>query len=150
VTFALARDGLAFRSMSTMSSRQAPIVALAVVTVFGVILVLNRSFEKALEIYYFASAVLFGLAYASLIVFRRRDRRTGFQPVNDTPFKDRLKASPTFFRCPAGPLLAGLLILVQIANAVGIAMNNPRDAVYSAALLAGIAALYGVWKKLKT
>ena len=45
-------------------------------------------------------------------------------------------------------MLAGGLILIQIANAVGIAMNNPRDAMYASALLLVVGLLYFAWKRL--
>ena len=50
VTYALARDGLAFRFMSRMSGSQAPVPALIVVAGFAVVLVLNREFTQVLEI----------------------------------------------------------------------------------------------------
>ena len=131
VTFALARDGLAFRFMARMSKSQAPVPALVVVAAFSVMLVLARDFEQVIQIYFFASAVLFGLSYASLIVFRVRDREF---PAGA-------------FRCPFGPLQATVLILIQIALAIAIAMNNPRDAAYTAILLAAFGLLYVVWKR---
>lgn len=131
VTFALARDGLTFRFMSRMSKAQAPIPALIVVACFALLLVTNRSFEKALGIYYFAAAVLFGLAYGSLIVFRLREQSF---PRNT-------------FRAPAGPLLAALLIIVQFALAVNVALTQPRDALLTTLLLAFFVVLYFVWKR---
>jgi APA family basic amino acid/polyamine antiporter len=131
VTFALARDGLAFRFMSHMSRSQAPIPALLVVGAFALVLVLNREFTEVLEIYFLASAILFGLAYASLLVFRNRDR-------------GRFPASA--FRCPAGPAMAVALIFIQLALAAGIVARNPIDATYTGLLLLACGLLYGVWK----
>ena len=131
VTFALARDGLTFRFMSRMSSSQAPVPALWVVATFSVILVLTRSFGEVLQIYFFASAILFGLSYATLIVFRLRE----------DSFPDNA------FRCPAGMVLAVVLILIQIAIATGIAISSPKDAAYTTGLLAALSALYLFWKK---
>jgi amino acid transporter len=130
VTFALARDGLAIDLLSRMSRRQSPVPALIVVGVFATVLVLNRGFQAVLGIYFFASAILFALSYASLIVFRLRER-----------------AFPAgVFRCPAGITMAVFLILVQIAIGVGIAIadfrTGGRDTLLTAALLAVLAALY--------
>jgi len=132
VTFALARDGLAFRFMSRMSAAQAPVPAFIVVGGFAVGLVLTRKFAEVLQIYFLASALLFGLAYASLIVFRWRDQ--GVFPAH-------------VYRCPAGPILATVLILIQLALAAGIVMNNPLDAAYTAGLLVVLGLLYLVWKR---
>ncbi len=132
VTFALARDGLTFRFMSRMSKSQAPVPALIVVACFSVLLALNRSFSEVLNIYFFASCILFGLSYASLIVFRLRTR----------------EFPPHVFRCPFGILQAVAVIGIQLALAVSIAFDSPVDALYTTALLAGFGLLYLVWKRL--
>lgn len=132
VTFALARDGLTFRFMSRMSKAQAPVPALIVAGGFAVALVMNRNFGEVLNIYFLASAVLFGLSYASLIVFRLRDHTR----------------SPLIFRCPFGIALAVILILIQLALAISIALENPVDAGYTGLMLAVLALLYFVWKRV--
>ncbi len=131
VTFAQARDGLTFRFLGRMSEGQAPVPALVTVGGFSTVLVLNRNFTEALEIYYLASAVLFGLAYGSLIIFRLRDRRE----------------AEDYFRCPMGRLMALAVIAIQVALAVNIVRHNPRDALYTALLLAVCGAMYPFWRK---
>lgn len=131
VTFALARDGLAFRAMGRMSGAQAPVTALIVVGGFGAFLALNRDFRQMLNIYFFASSILFGLSYGSLIVFRWRDKRPNMR----------------VFRCPFGVLIAGLLILFQLALAKSISDHDPESRRYTLYLLSNIALLYAVWKR---
>ena len=131
VTYALARDGLTFRFISHMSKGQAPAPAFLIVAVFAVGLVLSRGFDEVLKVYFLASFVLFGLAYASLIVFRVRDR--GAFP-------------PHVFHCPAGSVLAMCLILIQLALAIGIVRSSPRDALYTGLLLVACGSLYWAWK----
>lgn len=132
VTFALARDGLTFGSLAKMSSRQAPVAALWFVAAVATFFTLARGFSQILNIYFLAAAVLFGLSYGSLIVFRVRERG---QPTEG------------IFRCPAGPWLAGLLILVQVSMAALIIYEHPKDSVYTVVLLLGFAALYKVWRR---
>jgi basic amino acid/polyamine antiporter, APA family len=135
VTFALARDGLTFKVIARMSRAQAPVPALLVVGGIATLLTYSRSFEQILNIYYLGSSVLYGLAYASLIMFRWRDRTMG-------------TAFPTnAFRCPAGPLLASLLILFQLYLAQGIVVHFPDDSLYTVALLAFFALLYLIWRR---
>ncbi len=131
VTFALARDGLTFRFMARMSPSQAPVNALIVVGGVAMILVLNRGFRDVLRIYFFASAVLFGLSYATLFIFRSREKR----------------CPDHVFRCPAGRLQAGFLILIELGLAINIAISQPRDAMYMAVVFVALAALYGIWKR---
>lgn len=131
VTYALARDGLAFGFMARMSKSQAPVPALLVVGCLSVVLITQRSFQEMIGIYYFAGSILFGLSFATLIIFRLREREF---PAHA-------------FRCPAGPLLASLIILMQLALAYKVLYDNPRDALYTTLLLAFFAALYFVWKR---
>lgn len=131
VTYALARDGLTFRFISHMSRGQAPTPAFLIVAAFAVGLVLRRGFREVMEVYFLASFVLFGLAYSSLIVFRVRDRGT---------------FPPRAYCCPAGPTLAVCLILIQLALAIGIVKNNPRDALFTGLLLVVCGPLYWAWK----
>jgi basic amino acid/polyamine antiporter, APA family len=131
VTFALARDGLAFGVLARMSNKQAPIPALTMVGAFAIVLVLSRRFGQVLEIYTLAAAILFGLSYASLIVFRLREKSF---PSN-------------VFRCPLGYVLAGGLVLFELVMAYGVAVGDPIQAVYTLALLAGFAATYFIWKR---
>lgn len=131
VTFALARDGLTFRSLAHMSSRQAPVPALLVVGGIAALFSLLRDFTQVMGIYFLAATVLYGLSYASLIVFRARES----------------SFPPNVFRCPCGPALAVIGITVQLAIAVYIAVQSPLDALYTVALLAALAALYAFWRK---
>lgn len=130
VTYALARDGLTFRLFARMSKAQAPVPALVVVTAFAIVLVLNRSFNQVLGIYFLATAVLFGLSYASLILFRLRE----------TTFPEHV------FRAPLGSFQACLLIILQLALAVYIARRQGRDAAYTALVLLVVGLGYFVWK----
>jgi amino acid transporter len=145
VTFALARDRLTFSFMSKMSQSQSPVAALCVVGAIATVFTLNRGYEDILKIYYLASAVLFGLTYASLIVFRVRDKKSG------------AGFPATAFRCPLGPLLAVLLILFELYLAVGIVEEDvavaerehhlPMDSIGTLMLLGAFAMLYVVWRR---
>jgi len=131
VTFALARDGLTFRWLAQMSKSQSPVAALMAVACVSVSLVIFRNFREVLKIYFFTSAILFGLSYASLIIFRRRES----------------SVSKNVFRCPFGPVLAVIVIFIQTALAISIAVDEPRDMFYTMILLVGLGGLYFFWKK---
>jgi basic amino acid/polyamine antiporter, APA family len=135
VPFALARDGFAPAAIGRMSSRQSPVAALFAVGTIAAIFTAFRGFTEILSIYFLASAILFGLDYAALIVFRIRDARAR------RPFPDHA------FRCPAGPGLALFLIGVQIAMGSLIIVESPTDSLYTLLLLAAFGAFYWVWKR---
>lgn len=134
VTFALARDGLAPRQLAFMSKGQSPVVALCAAAGIALVFTLARGFAQILSIYFLAAAVLFGLAYASLFVFRHRD------PPEGPP--------PNVFRAPGGRVLAGTLIAIQCAMGAMIVIESPLDSLYTVLLLASLAGVYVVWRRL--
>lgn len=140
VTYALARDGLTFGILGRMSKHQAPIGSILVGGVLACAFVLFRSFEAILRIYFLGSTVLFGLTYASLLVFRRRDRITG------------LGKRPDVFHTPGGPFVVVLLVGIELAIATSIVVDDfrtgSRDSLWTIALLIGLALLYWVWRTM--
>ncbi len=139
VMYAMARDGLTFKALGQMSPGQSPIASLTLVAAVACAFVLNRSFGEIVNIYFLASTILFGMSYVSLIVLRRRDQKAG------RPFP--LHA----FRAPAGIAIALVLVLWEMIVAWTIASNQLRtgkkDSLMTLGVLAGIAAMYPVWKK---
>lgn len=133
VTFALARDGLAPGVLARVSGQQAPVPALLTVGTIAVGIALMGDFEEILAVYFLAAAILFGLAYASLLVFRARDRRAGGAP-------------PGVFRAPGGPAIAVALILVQLAMAAKIVVDLPEQSLSTLGLLGAVAVVYAVWR----
>ena len=140
VTYALARDGLAFRRLARMSGAQAPVASFLVVGAIACGFVLNRKFEDILKIYFLASAFLFGLTYLSLIVFRARDRRAG------RPFPAGV------YRAPFGQWQATALVLLELAIAASIIRSDWQsgsvDSLLTLGLLAGMAVFYLFWKRV--
>lgn len=135
VTFALARDRLAPPALAKMSNAQAPVRALCLVGAIAMMFTLARGFQQILNIYFLAAAILFGLSYASLIVFRIRDRKRG-------------ETFPAHvFRCPGGVWLALILIAFEIFLAVRIVLDD-ADSRYPLVLFVVLAVVYAVWKRL--
>lgn len=138
VMYAMARDGLAPRTFGRMSEGQSPIAALVLGGALACAFVVNRSFEQILRIYFMASTVLFGLAYLSLIVFRRRERG-GAQAAD-------------VFRLPAGPWIALGLVVLEAALALNIVVadfrNGTQDSLWTLAFLAAMAVFYVLWKRM--
>jgi len=147
VTYALARDGLAFRWLAAMSSDQAPIGSLVVGGAIACAFVIQREFGQILRIYFLASTVLFGLSYLSLIVFRRRERRPAAAGCEAAAGE----SAADVYRAAAGEWIAALLVLFELAIAAGIVradfQQGSRDSLWTMVLLAALGTLYFVWKK---
>lgn len=127
VAWALGRDGFALEAMGEMNDRQAPVGALAVVGGIALVFALARDFEQILGIYFLATAILFGLVYLSLLVFRARD--DGPPPAG-------------VFVCPLPALWVGGLVIVQLAMAALVVWTSPEDAAATFGLLALVALGY--------
>lgn len=140
VPFALARDGFAPVALARMSPRQSPTIALVVSGVIAAGFCLFRAFDAMLRIYFLASTILFGMTYASLIVLRLRERKTG-------------EYSPTIFRAPAGMMMAGGLVLIELAIAVHLVTGDihtgSTDSLWTLALLATFGVAYVIWRAFR-
>ncbi len=138
VTFALARDGLAPGALARMNAGQSPVWSQVLAAGIAAVFVWRRSFTEILGIYFVASTILYGMAYVSLIVFRRRDRRVGVQR-ND------------IFLVPGGVWTALFVTSVQLLIAVFIATEEIRrggyDWLYTLGLLAAVAGAYPLWRR---
>jgi APA family basic amino acid/polyamine antiporter len=139
VPYALSRDGLAPAVFGRMSEGQAPVAALGLGGGLACAFVVNRGFEAILRIYFLASAVLFGLTYLSLVIFRLRDRRTGQTFPAEA------------FRLPLGIPIALALVALEGGLAVKIihadVTGGGRDSLYTLLLLGATAAAYRLWRR---
>jgi APA family basic amino acid/polyamine antiporter len=138
VLFAMARDGLAPKLFATMSDRQSPIAAIILAAALGCAFVVNRRFEEILRIYFLASAVLFGLTYLSLIIFRRREHSGEW---------------PNIFRLPLAVPIVLLLVAIEVAMAANIVIGDIRDGspdcIYTVLMLTAMASFYFIWRQFE-
>ena len=124
---------MAPRFLAGVSERQTPTGALLLCGALAIFFTLARDFAQILSIYTFAGLVLWGLAYSSIFVLRRRDVRSegGDSPV---------------YLSPLYPIAPAILVLTHAALAAGIAIASPREALESGLLLAAGAVLFLAWK----
>lgn len=74
VSFAMARDGLFFRSFARVNPRfHTPVVATVAQGLFAAVFTLVGSFRQLFTSYVFTSWIFYGLAVATVIVLRRRE-----------------------------------------------------------------------------
>jgi len=119
VYFAMARDGLFFRSFGRLSAgSQAPNVAIVVQGIWSMILALAGSFQQLFTYVVFTAWIFYGIAVFAVIVLRRREANL------DRPYR-----VPAY---PFVPILfvaaAGFIVAITIAN-------EPMQALYGIGLI---------------
>lgn len=80
VYFAMAEDGLFFRSVAYLSPRtNVPVVAIVLQSIWTVVIALTGRYDQILNYQVSIDAFFFGLTACCLFVLRRRDRSSGTQ-----------------------------------------------------------------------
>ena len=133
VYFAMAEDGLFFRSVAEVSAKtRVPVVAIVLQGVAAAIIAVSGTFGQILSYVVSVDFIFFGLTGLALFVFRRRD------PEQEVPFK-----------VPGHPFTTALLVIACWTVVVATVVNNPLNAIIGYAILAaGIpACLY--WQRSK-
>jgi APA family basic amino acid/polyamine antiporter len=133
VYFAMAEDGLFFRSVAHVSATtRVPVVAIVLQGAAAAIIAVSGTFGQILSYVVSVDFIFFGLTGAALFVFRRRDpsQRAGFE-------------------VPGHPLTTGFFVLACWAVVVATVANNPINSLIGYAILAaGVpACLYWQGKK---
>lgn len=87
VYFAMADDGLFFRSVATVSERtRVPVVAIILQGVATIVIALSGSFGQILSYVVSVDLIFFGLTGASVFIFRRRAKGAQVSVVPGHPF----------------------------------------------------------------
>jgi len=128
VFFAMAEDGLFFRSIAAVHPRfKTPYVAVALAGALGIAFVLFRTFEDLADTFVTAIIPFYALAVASVFVLRRRP---GYAPV---------------FRTPGYPVVP-ILFIASIIYLMGNALVDPSTRAWTLAtfgvILLGIPVYY--------
>jgi len=119
VYFAMARDGLFFRAVAQVNARtHVPVLAIVLQSVLTLVIALSGSYEKILNYVVSMDFIFFGLAGASVFVFRRREAHAGYR-VPGHPFTTALFVAAcwlvvlnTIYKYPANTALGlGILVL---------------------------------------
>ena len=120
VYFAMAEDGLFFRSVAKVSaSTRVPVVAIILQGVAAAVIALSGTFGQILNYVVSVDFIFFGLTGVALFVFRRRD------PGQDV-----------FFRAPGHPFTTGFYVLACWTVVVATVASNPMNAIIGYAILA--------------
>jgi APA family basic amino acid/polyamine antiporter len=120
VYFAMAEDGLFFRSVARVSARtRVPVIAIVLQGAAAAVIALSGTFGQILSYVVSVDFIFFGLTGAALFVFRRRN------PDQAVTFK-----------APGHPLTTGFFVLACWTVVVATVVNNPVNALIGYAILA--------------
>lgn len=132
VYYAMARDGVFPERLARLHPRfDTPSAAIVIQTVWAVILVLSGTYAQLVDYVVTADWIFFGMAGASLFVFRRRN---AVEPAMEGAFST-----------PGYPVVPGLFVVVAVLIVGSVLWTSPvRSGVGFAILAAGVPA-YFVW-----
>lgn len=135
VYYAMARDGVFFRAVGTVSSRtRVPVVAIVLQGVWATAIAATGRYDQILNYVVALDVLFFGLTGASLIVFRAR----------------QLGDAGDHIRVPLHPVTTALFVLACWAISVSTIVHNPRDAGMGVIILLIGIVVYQFWRKSAT
>jgi APA family basic amino acid/polyamine antiporter len=131
VYYAMARDGVFFTRVGTVSKRtRAPVVAIVLQGIWASVIAVVGLYEQVLNYVVALDAVFFGLTGAALLVFRRRDP-TAVRGV----------------RMPGHPITTGVFVLAFWTLAASTIVQFPKDAGMGVLILLVGLPVYSFWKR---
>lgn len=133
VYFAMARDGLFFRSVARVTRRtHVPAAAIVLQSVWTVVIALSGRYEQILNYVVSMDFLFFGLTGASLFVFRRREERAG-------------KKTYFGYRALGHPFSTGIFVLVSWLVVINTICKYPKNSLLGVfSLLLGLP-VYAFW-----
>jgi APA family basic amino acid/polyamine antiporter len=131
VPFAMARNGLFFRSVGTIHPRfRTPSVSILALCGWAAVLVLSGRYDQLYTYVIFASAILYGMATASVVVLRHK------KPDLARPYRT--------FGYPVIPVVFVLGIACLIASTL---IKSPRESLLGLGLIALGLPFYLYWSR---
>ena len=130
VYFAMAKDGLFFRSVAWLDPRTAaPVVAIALQGVVAVIIALSGRYEQILNYVISVDFISFGMTGVALLILRRRE------PASEG------------FRAPGHPFTTMFFIVSSFAVVISTIAKYPANSAIGLAILMTGVPVYFFWRK---
>ncbi len=127
---AMARDGVFFAALARLHPRtRAPVNAIVLQSGWSIALLLTGSYGDLLDWVTFADWIFFGLAAATLLVYRRRE------------------PAGAFFRAPLHPWSTGLFVLAAGYVVLGAVISNPMNALRGSLVLGAGVPVFLWWRR---
>jgi basic amino acid/polyamine antiporter, APA family len=120
IPFAMARDGLFFKSLARVSRKtHVPVIALVVQGVWAAVLALSGTFDQLTDLAIFAFWLFYGMVTAAVFVFRRRE-----------------PDAPRPYRTWGYPVVPALFVLVTIYLIIFTIKNAPLQSLFGLVIIA--------------
>ena len=133
VYFAMARDGLFFRSVAKVTEHtHVPVIAIILQSVWTIVVALSGRYEQILNYVVSMDFLFFGLTGASLFVFRRREAAT-------------TKLATPGYRAPGHPYTTGIFVLVSWLVVINTIYKYPANSLLGMAILLLGLPVYAFW-----
>jgi APA family basic amino acid/polyamine antiporter len=131
IPYAMARDGLFFRSLARLSPRaNVPARAILAQAAWGSVLAISGTYDSLTDSVIFASWLFYGLSTAALFVFRKT--------MPDTPRP---------YRALGYPVIPVIFLCVTAALLVNTFIAAPRQALQGVAVLLAGLPFYWYWSR---
>jgi APA family basic amino acid/polyamine antiporter len=129
VYYAMAADGLFFRSVGRISAKtHVPVVAIALQGLVAIVITLSGTYEQILGYVVSTDFIFFGLTGLALFIFRRR------QP-------------PAGFRTPGHPVTTAIFTISCWIVVIATIAKSPTNSLIGFAILAAGLPAYAWWRK---
>jgi basic amino acid/polyamine antiporter, APA family len=131
IPFAMARDGLFFRSLVRLSPRSnVPVRAILAQAAWASVLAVSGSYDTLTDSVIFASWLFYGLTTASLFVFRKK-----------------MPDAPRPYRALGYPVVPMIFVLVTAALLLNTFIASPRQAIQGVVVLIAGLPFYWYWSR---
>jgi APA family basic amino acid/polyamine antiporter len=131
VPFAMARDGLFFKSMSRVHpSFRTPGAGIVLLGLWSCLILLSGQYKQLYTLVIFPSWILYGMTAASVIVLRIK------RPEMNRPY-----------RVLGYPVVPAVFVLVAIALLYSTLMSSPRESGIGLVLIIAGLPFYYFWKR---
>jgi basic amino acid/polyamine antiporter, APA family len=133
VYFAMAEDGLFFRSVAFVSKgTQVPVVAIALQGVLAIVIALSGRYDQILNYVISSDFIFFALTAATLFVFRARQSQD----------------EKVMYKVPGHPVTTALFIAASVLIVAGTVYSHPRESLTGWLILASGIPVYLFWSRL--
>jgi APA family basic amino acid/polyamine antiporter len=161
VYFAMAEDGLFFKSVAWLSPRtRVPVLAIALQGAVAVVIAVSGKYEQILNYVVSVDFIWFGLTAASLFVFRRRatdarnnadDERAAVEVGASVrsmgaAHDSRIAESSGGFRVPGHPVTTALFVVACALIVVGTISKYPLNSAIGFAIVVAGIPVYFLWR----